>query len=282
MSRRLLLFGHCHQIVVRHLAGQVGMCLLDMALRVPLCGKLVVDVGGRRSEDALPGRQGRLLFGYLAIHRRRTVARDELVEALWPDHAPPAAERDLRVVVSRSRRVLGDQVLVGRGSLKLVLPPGAWIDVEAGDAAIHTAESAVQRNQWHEGWAPAHIALNISRRTFLEGNEASWIDEVRRHLEDIRLRALECWTAVGLAIGGPWLVDAQMASRKRTVEAPLRERGYVLLMRVLDARGETAEAIRVFEQLRQRRDDNLGITPGPGASEAHARILLRESEPADD
>jgi DNA-binding SARP family transcriptional activator len=249
--------------------------------RIQLCGKLVVDVEGRRYEDALPGRQGRLLFGYLAIHRRRGVARDELVGALWPEHAPPAADRDLRVVVSRLRRALGDQVLVGRGSLKLALPPWTWIDIEAADAAIHRAESAVQRHQWHEGWAPAHIALNISRRTFLEGSEASWIDEIRRHLEDIRLRALECWAAVGLGIGGPELADAQTAARKLTEEALLRERGYVLLMRVLDARGETAEAIRVYEQLRQRLDDNLGITPGPGAREMHARILLRASEPAD-
>jgi DNA-binding SARP family transcriptional activator len=53
-------------------------------------------------------------------------------------------------------------------------------------------------------------------------------------------------------------------------------------MRVLDAPGETAEAIRLYEQLCQRLDDNLGITPGPDGRELHARILLGESEPADD
>ena len=247
--------------------------------RIQLCGKLVVELNGRRYEDALPGRQGRLLFGYLAINRRRSVSRDELVEALWHEHAPAGAGGDLRVVLSRSRRALGDQVLQGRGSLQLVLPGGARIDVEAANAAIHTAESAVQRGEWRDGWAPSHIALNVSRRTFMSGLEAPWIDEMRRHLDDIRLRALDCWSTIALGIGGAELADAETAARKLIAEAPLRERGYALLMRVLDARGDPAEAVRVYEELRQRLRDELGIAPGPNTRELHARILLRDSDP---
>lgn len=248
------------------------------ATRIQLCGKLAVELNGRRCEAALPGRQGRLLFGFLAINRRRTVARDELVEALWPDGQPAGADRDLRVLTSRSRRVLGNEVLQGRGALQLILDAGAWIDVEAADAAIHRAESAVQRGNWREGWAPSHIALNVSRRTFLTGLDAPWIDEVRRHLDDIRLRALDCWTTVGLGIGGPELADAEAAARKLIVEAPLRERGYVLLMRVLDARGDQAEAVRIYEQLRQRLSDELGISPGPNARALHARIVQGDDD----
>lgn len=246
--------------------------------RIQLCGKLVVELVGERCEDALPGRQGRLLFGYLALNRRRSVDRDECIEALWPDRAPPGADHDLRVVVSRLRKALGNEVLQGRGALQLALPAGAWIDLEAAEAAIHRAESAVQREDWKEGWAPSHIALNVSRRRFLTGMEASWIDEARRHLDDIRLRALDCWTTVGLGIGGAELSDAEAAAHKLILEAPLRERGYVLLMRVLDARGDPAEAVHLYEQLRQRLSDELGITPGPKARELHAQILRRETD----
>lgn len=243
--------------------------------RIQLCGKLVVELSGTHYEEALPGRQGRLLFGYLAANRRRSVSRDELVEALWSDRAPPGVDRDLRVLVSRLRRALGEDVVQGRGSHRIVLAAGAWVDVEAADAAIHRAESAVQRGQWHEGWAPSHIALNVSRRTFMEGMETPWIDEIRRHLQDVRLRALDCWTAVGLGIGGAELADAEAAARKLIAEAPLRERSYVILMRVLAARGDTAEALGIYEQLRRRLDDELGITPGPQARELHARILVQ-------
>ena len=52
-----------------------------------------MELQGRRLEDTLRGRQGRLLFAYLAINRDRPVRRDELAEALWSGKgAPPAYE----------------------------------------------------------------------------------------------------------------------------------------------------------------------------------------------
>lgn len=238
----------------------------------------MLELEGRRLEQALPGGQGRLLFGYLALNRRRSVRHRELIEALWPAHAPKGAENSLRVLVSRLRRGLSGDLLEGRGSLQLILPADAWLDVEAADAAIHQAESAVERGRWRDAWAPSHVALNVSRRTLLAGLEAPWIDQHRRHLEDVRLRALECWIAAGLGIGGGELADAQTAARKLITEAPLRETGYLLLMRVLDARGNQAEAIQIYEQLRRRLSQELGITPGPGARRLHARILRCESD----
>jgi DNA-binding SARP family transcriptional activator len=52
-----------------------------MRARVHLCGRLEVAWDGERLEGALPGRQGRLLFAFLTLHRERLVRRDELVEA---------------------------------------------------------------------------------------------------------------------------------------------------------------------------------------------------------
>ena len=61
--------------------------------RIQLCGRLIVELQGRRLEDSLRGRQGRLLFAYLALNRDRPVRRDELAEALWSGKgAPPAYE----------------------------------------------------------------------------------------------------------------------------------------------------------------------------------------------
>lgn len=220
-----------------------------------------------------------MLFAYLATHRDRGATPGELAEALWPYEVPDAVEVTLRAVTSRLRRVLGDGVLQGRGTLQLVLAETAWIDVEAANEAIHRAQAAVESGRWQDAWAPCHIALNVSRRTLLPGLEAPWIDDLRQRLEDVRLRALQCWTATGLGIGGPELADAESAARALVREAPLRETGYTLLMRVLDARGNPAEAIRAYEQLRERLQAELGMTPGPAARELHTRILLREHEP---
>jgi hypothetical protein len=45
--------------------------------RIQLCGRLVVELDGERVEAKLPGRQGRLLFAFLATHRERDPTRTE-------------------------------------------------------------------------------------------------------------------------------------------------------------------------------------------------------------
>jgi SARP family transcriptional regulator, regulator of embCAB operon len=237
---------------------------------------VAIELAGRRVEQALPGPQGLLLFAYLATNRRRNVDRDEISEALWPSATPRSSEAALRALTSKLRRALTEDVLQGRGSLQLVLPNDAWIDLEAADAAIHRAESATERAQWLDAWAPAHIALNVSRRTLLPRLDRPFLDQLRRHLADVRVRALECWVAAGLGIGGPELADSEAAAHTLIEESPLRESAYVLLMRILEARGKPAHAVQAYEQLRRNLSEELGIIPGPAARAAYTHLLEGE------
>jgi SARP family transcriptional regulator, regulator of embCAB operon len=108
--------------------------------RIQLCGRLVVELVGRRVEAKLPGRQGRLLFAYLAATRSRRSTRSELVAALWPQGAPDAAESSLASLLSKLRRVLGADLLDGKSELRLALPADAWIDLE--DVRLRALECA--------------------------------------------------------------------------------------------------------------------------------------------
>jgi hypothetical protein len=65
-------------------------------VRIQLCGPLAFEIDGRRIDRDLPGHQGRLLFAYLVLHRLRPVRRDELIDALWPDHRPRPVPRFVR------------------------------------------------------------------------------------------------------------------------------------------------------------------------------------------
>jgi SARP family transcriptional regulator, regulator of embCAB operon len=180
-------------------------------------------------------------------------------------------------LTSKLRRALSGDVLQGRGSLQLVFASDAWVDLEAADAAIHKAESAIGRAEWLDAWAPSHIALNISRRTLLPGLDRPFIDQLRRHLTDIRVRALECWAAAGLGIGGPELADSEGAAHTLIEESPLRESGYVLLMRILEARGKPAQAVQAYEKLRRNLSDELGIIPGRQARAVYTHLLEAEN-----
>jgi DNA-binding SARP family transcriptional activator len=111
--------------------------------RIELCGRLAIEIEGERLEQALPGRQGRLLFAYLALNRRRPVRRDELIDALWPDQPPDSADSLLRPALSRLRKAIGGRV-GGRGEPALLLPDDAWIDWEAAHAGLAATREAVK------------------------------------------------------------------------------------------------------------------------------------------
>ena len=231
-------------------------------LRVQICGALAIERDGQRLDGMLPGRQGRLLFTYLVVNRHRQVPRDEVAEALWREPDPAAVDARLNPLLSKLRRVFGADSLDGRSALRLCLPD-AWVDLEAAAEAIHRAESSVAQQDWARAWGPALTALFAAERGFLPGEDAPWIDEIRHQLAELRLRALECYAAAALGLGGTELAAAVRAGRQLTRLAPLRESGYRYLMRALAAQDNLAEALGVYGQLSECLRDQLGVSPSP-------------------
>ena len=242
------------------------------ALRIQICGPLVVERDGRRLESGLPGPQGRRLFTYLVVNRHRAVPRDELAEALWRFPDPAATDARLNPLLSKLRRALGPDAVESHGTVRLNLP-GAWVDLDVAVDAIHRAESAVAQEFWARAWGPAHVALTVAERGFLPGDDAEWIERVRAELTGILLRALECYAAAELGLGGPELAGAVRAGRRLIDLEPLRESGYRCLMRALGAQGNLAEALAVYGRLSATLREQLGISPDP-ATRALYRTLL--------
>lgn len=243
--------------------------------RIQLCGRLAVELAGRELTPKLPSGQARVLFTYLTVTRALASRREELIEELWPWRAPAGADTALSALLSRLRSVLGSQVLSGRGEIHLQLPTDAWIDLEAADEAIHRAEAAVAQNDWARGWGPSLIALFTARRGFLPGDDLPWAEQHRHRLQEIRVAALECYAAVALGVGGSELAPGERVARELVALAPYRERGHALLMEILTTRGNSAEALRIYEDLRHRLRDELGATPAPELRELQQRLLRR-------
>ena len=238
-----------------------------------LCGRFVVELEGRRIEQSLPGRQGRLLFAFLVLNRDRPLARGELVEAVWSSGVPRDPAEALAALLSKVRAGLGGDYVRGRGELTLALPTDAAVDVERAFRAVHQAESACARADWPRAWSAALEAQLVGRRRLLAEFELGWIDEWRRSLDDVRVRALECYAEACLGIGGAELPGAERTARELVQTAPLRESGYCLLMRALEARGNVAEALLVYESARQRLSEQLGAAPAEALQSIHRRLL---------
>ena len=105
------------------------------------------------------------------------------------------------------------------------------------------------------------------------GDEAPWIEERRRDVAELRLRALEAIAATAEPAA------AERAARELVEAAPFRESGHRLLMSALAAGGNVAEALRAYEDLRVRLREELGAAPGPELQALHTELLTARPRP---
>jgi DNA-binding SARP family transcriptional activator len=231
--------------------------------KIQLCGRLVVLIDGQRLEDRLPGRQGRRLFAFLVVNRHRTLTRAQLLDALWPE----GQDGGLAPLLSKLRRVTPLE------EYRIALPAGAWVDIEAAAEAVHRAESAIAQGKFHDAWGPSQVAMFVTGRPFLPTEDMPWVAEVRRTLDDLNLRASEAYARAGLGIGSTELPAAVRMGRALIAREPYRETGYCLLIEALAREGNKAEALRIYEKLRRRLRNDLGVAPGVHAQELHRQLL---------
>lgn len=242
--------------------------------RITLCGRLTVSWEGKQLERSLPGRQGRLIFAFLALNRGRPVRREELVEALWGDEGlPSGGESLLAPPLSRLRKALGPGRIEGRAELELALGEGAWIDWEAARDQVERAREALDEADGETAWEAADFAERVLAGGLLPGLEARWIDDHRRILDDLRLEALELIARSGARLAGPRLARAERAAREAVELSRFRESARAALLEVMEAKGNVAEALQAFEEFRVLLRDELGTFPAPELAAIHERLL---------
>jgi SARP family transcriptional regulator, regulator of embCAB operon len=253
-------------------------------LKVFLAGRIVVESDAVViDESRFPGRQGRLLFAYLAAEQGRPVPRDKLADALW-GHTPPATwEKALTVLVSKLRGLLGELGMDGAtaltgafGCYRLDLAAGTWVDVAAAGGAAEEAEAALAAGHLEAARAAASLAVSIARQPLLAGEEGEWVEQKRRELAEVHTRGLDALSAACLRSGDP--LEAARWAKQAVALEPFRETGYRHLMLAHSAAGNRAEALRVYDRCRRLLADELGAYPS-SETESVYRALLDEPKP---
>ncbi len=77
----------------------------------------------------------------------------------------------------------------------------------------------------------------------------------------------------GIGLGGSELAGAERSARALIRAAPFRETGYLYLMRALVASGNTAEALRTYDNLRRLLTEELGTAPSTEVQALHRKLL---------
>src|SRR6478735_6783353 len=105
-------------------------------MRVGLLGTLeVLDDGG--GETTISGAKLRSLLAVLALHEGRVVPAEQIVDALWGEHPPPAVRNGLQGLVSKLRRALGSTELVAMHA------GGYALAMDADDVDVHRFDRLV-------------------------------------------------------------------------------------------------------------------------------------------
>ncbi len=249
--------------------------------------RLAIEANGvRLDEQRFPGRQGRILFAYLAVQHGRSVPRDELAELLWGEDLPATWEKALRVLTTKLRALLEECGIDGASMLRsafgcyqLTLPADTWIDLDAAVTALERGEAALAGRELDEARAQASAAAELARRVFLPGEDGRWVEDQRRELRDVLVRALECLRDAALAEGE--FGNAVRYAAEITALEPFRETSYRALMQAHVAAGNPAEALRVYERCRRFLADELGAYPSPESKAVYLEILRNSPGSSD-
>lgn len=220
----------------------------------------------------------RTMFAALALAHDQTVSTERLIDAMWGGSGGPNAAHALHVHATRLRKVLPTgMALSGEpGGYRLCL--GEYVvDAERFAQLGAAGEAAFVAGDRDRETATRSLteALDLWRGTPLTGvSDEPFGAEVRRWEEQRRLVEEEL-VEVGLAEDRHRELVPEVEALVEA--APLRERRWGQLMRVLYSSGRQADALARYDRVRALLADELGIDPGPELQDLQLRILRRDA-----
>jgi DNA-binding SARP family transcriptional activator len=235
-------------------------------------GRGVVPIGSPKQ---------RALLAFLALHPKRVVTYEVLIDGLWGPAQPDASVEALRFHVSRLRGILRqvddtDRLRTRPGGYQLVVDEDA-IDVCRFEHAIAGARLARS-----EGADPDVVsgvlrdALDLwAGPAFADINGEPFVLGERQRLEELRLTASEDYFATELAGGRH---SEAVPELERMVDRnPLRERFWELLITALYRSDRQADALAAYQRLRRILADELGLEPSARLRELEHRVLVQDT-----
>jgi DNA-binding SARP family transcriptional activator len=247
-------------------------------LRIWLLGGFRVRVGEREvPDDRWRLRKACALVKLLALAPGRRMHREELIERLWPDLSPEAADNQLRKALHEARRSVDPDpaatfthILSGP---RLGLAPGTWVDL---DAFEHAATEA-RRNRDPTAY---ERAIGMYGGDLLpEDRYEDWAEVRRETLRADFVALLVEWAR--LLEARAELDRAAAALRRVMTLDPAHEEAGAGLMRLHALAGRRQDALHEYERLRTALQEELDATPAAATQRLYEQIRLGEAPGCD-
>jgi DNA-binding SARP family transcriptional activator len=256
---------------------EVALAQLETAppppLRIELIGGFVVRRGEQLIEEFHRPIVARLLQ-YFAVHRGRPLARDLILQALWPGTEPEKAWRTFRTVYSRLRNTLephmrnkGPNRYFALDGESYTFDPHGFVtvDVEQFRQALDANLPPEQRAALLQRYGPVLPELGA----------VDWLLELRAQMQELYVTAC-------LRLGEQLLARGDAAAAQQWAQrvidtAPWLEAAYQLLMRAYARQNLRSRALRTYEEACVALQAELAVDPSPLTAWLYTRLQAGES-----
>ena len=246
--------------------------MLDFRLLGPL------EVVGENGPLTLAGTRQRATLAILLLSANRVVPIDRIADDLYAGTPPVTAVTQVHRQISELRKLLGSESSIETRS------PGYVITVDPQQIDLKRFEHWTAEGATSLAAGDAVAAFErFSRALSLWRGEAladlryeSFAQPAIERLEELRVAATEQRVEAELLLGR----HAELIPELEALAAdyPLRERLHAHLMRALYAAGRHAEALDVYQAMRARFENELGIEPTPSLRALAQAILRHDPE----
>jgi DNA-binding SARP family transcriptional activator len=255
----------------RQTRGSAGTAMIGRALarrvaarvRVADLGRVRVQVGPRFVEGDTVRRKVLALLCFLVTRPNMAAARDQVVDALWPDQDPAAASNSLNQTVYFLRRVFEpdyvDDLSPGyvRHETDLI-----WLDPELVSAESGLCKRAIEHARRSSSWAAVDLVSQSYRGRFaLDFEYEEWSVGYRDHLHASYLEVIE--RAVDDELDAARFDRAIELCRRALDVDPNCEPIERQLLRIYRTTGAHAAAEEQYRHYAALVQEDLGVSPPP-------------------
>ncbi len=237
------------------------------ALLIRLLGSFTVSIREQPiADDAWRRQKVRALVKLLALAPAQRLARDQLLDMLWPDFAPDAAASNLYSTLTVARKVLASVATLHlrAGMVVLQVPDGVRIDVaeftQAATRARGSRDPAAYRAAlaWYGG------------ELLPDDRYEDWAAAPRETLRGVYCTLLRAVAVLYEARGE--YGAATEALERLVADETTDEAGHLALMRLYARAGNGAAALRQYAVLRETLARDLDAEPGLAARSLYAEL----------
>jgi DNA-binding SARP family transcriptional activator len=241
-------------------------------IAVRIMGTLTVSVHGCPLRNAEVGsRKGRRLLAALAVRPGHWPV-DDLTDVVWGDAPPRDPAANVATLVSRLRRSLGTDAIIGTRS-GYRLGDVTRTDLLLAADLVREAETRLKSDRPAAALMAAWRATHLLDRGFVlpEYPTAQWAHPARTQRAQLVRQAWH--TAAEAALRMDDVSSALSAAEAALAADSLDETACRLVMRAYQAAGLESRALLAYQRLRMTLANELGVDPAPVTRDLHQAIL---------